>query len=74
MITGFIESQADQIWNVFWSGGISNPLEVIEQITYFPETSDPLSQPCDNFRWSRLERSVTCRSTNGGGTSRGADV
>jgi len=34
MITGAIKSQIDQIWNAFWSGGISNPLEVIEQITY----------------------------------------
>ena len=34
MITGAIKSQVDQIWNAFWSGGISNPLEVIEQITY----------------------------------------
>ena len=34
MITGAIRSQIDQIWNAFWSGGISNPLEVIEQITY----------------------------------------
>ncbi|MEO5800438.1 MAG: class I SAM-dependent DNA methyltransferase [Gemmatimonadales bacterium] len=34
MITGTIKSQIDQIWNAFWSGGISNPLEVIEQITY----------------------------------------
>ncbi|HKR85933.1 MAG TPA: class I SAM-dependent DNA methyltransferase [Terriglobales bacterium] len=34
MITGPIKSQIDQIWNAFWSGGISNPLEVIEQITY----------------------------------------
>ena len=34
MITGDIKSQIDQIWNAFWSGGISNPLEVIEQITY----------------------------------------
>jgi len=34
MITGNIKSQIDQIWNAFWSGGISNPLEVIEQITY----------------------------------------
>jgi len=34
MITGTIKSQVDQIWNAFWSGGISNPLEVIEQITY----------------------------------------
>src|SRR5699024_8208532 len=24
----------DRVWDSFWSGGISNPLEVIEQITY----------------------------------------
>lgn len=29
-----IRSQIDTIWNAFWTGGISNPLEVIEQITY----------------------------------------
>ncbi len=34
MITGDIRSQIDRIWDAFWSGGISNPLEVIEQITY----------------------------------------
>ena len=34
MITGAIKSQVDQVWDAFWSGGISNPLEVIEQITY----------------------------------------
>ena len=34
MLTGEIRSQVDQIWNAFWTGGISNPLEVIEQITY----------------------------------------
>src|SRR5690349_3186704 len=34
MITGAIKSQIDAIWNTFWTGGISNPLEVIEQITY----------------------------------------
>lgn len=34
MITGEIKSQIDRIWDVFWSGGISNPLEVIEQMTY----------------------------------------
>jgi type I restriction enzyme M protein len=34
MITGTIKSQIDQVWNAFWAGGISNPLEVIEQITY----------------------------------------
>ena len=34
MITGEIKSQVDALWNTFWTGGISNPLEVIEQITY----------------------------------------
>jgi hypothetical protein len=33
MITGTIKSQIDQIRNAFRTGGISNPLEVIEQIT-----------------------------------------
>ena len=34
MLTAEIRSQIDRIWDAFWSGGISNPLEVIEQITY----------------------------------------
>ena len=34
MINGELRSQIDQVWNTFWTGGISNPLEVIEQITY----------------------------------------
>lgn len=34
MLTGEIRGQVDAIWNSFWTGGISNPLEVMEQITY----------------------------------------
>jgi len=34
MLTGPIRTQVDQIWNAFWSGGVSNPLSVIEQITF----------------------------------------
>ena len=34
MITGTIKTQVDNIWNAFWSGGISNSMEVIEQMTY----------------------------------------
>ena len=34
MITGSIKHQIDRIWDAFWSGGISNPMEVIEQLTY----------------------------------------
>ena len=45
MITGEIKSHVDKVWNTFWSGGISNPLEVIEQITYllFLKRLDDLS-------------------------------
>jgi type I restriction enzyme M protein len=34
MLTGELKSQVDSIWGAFAAGGISNPLEVIEQITY----------------------------------------
>ncbi len=34
MITGELRNQVDRIWDAFWSGGIANPLEVIDQITY----------------------------------------
>lgn len=34
IITGELKSQVDSVWNASWTGGISNPLEVIEQITY----------------------------------------
>lgn len=34
MITGELKSKIDKIWDDFWTGGISNPLLVIEQFTY----------------------------------------
>lgn len=34
MLTGDIKAKIDKIWNTFWSGGISNPLSVIEQISF----------------------------------------
>ncbi|GAB3030935.1 class I SAM-dependent DNA methyltransferase [Parafrigoribacterium mesophilum] len=34
MVTGALKSQVDKVWSAFWSGGIANPLEVIQQITY----------------------------------------
>ena len=35
MITGQIKNQIDQIWNTFWeSAGITNPMSVLEQMTY----------------------------------------
>lgn len=34
MITGELKSNIDKLWEEFWVGGITNPLTVIEQITY----------------------------------------
>ena len=50
MITGSIKNQVDSIWNAFWSGGISNPMEVIEQLTYllFIKRLDDLQINKDN--------------------------
>ena len=34
MITGEIKNKVDKIWTDIWAGGITNPLTVIEQLTY----------------------------------------
>ena len=34
MITGELKSQVNRVWDSFWSGGISNAMEIMEQITY----------------------------------------
>ena len=57
MLTGEIRSQIDRIWDAFWSGGIANPLEVIEQITYllFLRRLDDLHTLEEYFRrWARV--------------------
>jgi len=34
MLTGEIKNKVDRIWETFWTGGVTNPLTVIEQFTY----------------------------------------
>lgn len=48
MITGEVKSKVDALWNIFWTGGLTNPLDVIEQITYLMYIRD-LSD-LDNLR------------------------
>lgn len=59
MITGELKSQIDRIWDAFWAGGIANPLEVIEQITYllFIKRLDDL-QLAQEKRVNRLGGSI----------------
>ena len=33
-MTGDLGNKIDGLWEIFWNGGITNPLDVIEQMTY----------------------------------------
>ena len=34
MITGELKNKINALWEIFWTGGITNPLDVVEQMTY----------------------------------------
>src|SRR6266446_3869119 len=72
MLTGEIRSQIDAVWNAFWSGGIANPLEVIEQITYllFLRRLDDL-QKLEENKARRLGRPIERRSFPEGADPKG---
>src|SRR5437660_10371209 len=72
MLTGELKSQIDRIWDAFWTGGISNPLEVIEQITYllFLRRLDDLHTLEEN-RSARLKRPMERRVFPEGADSKG---
>ena len=59
MLTGELRSHIDGIWNSFWSGGIANPLEVMEQLTYllFVKRLDDL-QTLEENKANRLREPV----------------
>ena len=72
MLTGELRSQVDRIWDAFWSGGISNPLEVIEQITYllFLRRLDDLQTLAENRAHrlgTKLEHEVFPKGKDGRG-------
>ena len=48
MITGELKNKIDSLWNIFWTGGLTNPLEVIEQMTYLMFIRD--LDDADNLR------------------------
>jgi len=74
MITGGLRNQVDKLWTEFWTGGITNPLMVIEQVSFLmfarlmdtretreekrPNKPDFSRQGKQNLRWSQF-RNVT---------------
>ena len=72
MLTGEIRSKIDALWNAFWTGGISNPLEVIEQITYllFLKRLDDLHTLEEN-KSTRLKKPIEHRVFPEGNDAKG---
>ena len=71
-MTGELRNKIDRIWDAFWSGGISNPLEVIEQITYllFLRRLDDLHTLEEN-KSARLQRRMERRVFPEGADAKG---
>ena len=78
MITGALKSKVDAIWNTMWSGGISNPLSVIEQLTYLlfikrldeVHTLKEAARPPAPASQSRTRYSPSSRTSSDGRASR----
>ena len=75
MITGEIKSRIDRIWDTIWSGGISNPLSVIEQLTYLlfiKRLDGVISMPSGVFKpYAGVSTAILLfTKTNSGGTER----
>lgn len=71
MITGEIKSKIDKLWTTFWNNGISNPLSVIEQISYLlfikrlddlelakERKAQRLGQPVKNLIFSKKQQEI----------------
>ena len=57
MITGQLRSRIDKLWEEFWTGGITNPLTVIEQISFlmFARLLD-LRESTEEKKWKRKHK------------------
>jgi type I restriction enzyme M protein len=58
MITGPLRSRIDKLWEEFWTGGITNPLTVIEQISFlmFSRLLD-MRESTEEKKWNRTKKS-----------------
>jgi type I restriction enzyme M protein len=72
MLTGELRGKIDGVWNDFWSGGLANPLQVIEQITFliFIKRLDEM-QELEERRATTLRRKLERRIFPEGADDRG---
>src|SRR5437868_2269875 len=57
MITGDLKNRIDKLWEEFWTGGITNPLTVIEQISFlmFARLLD-MRESTEEKKWNRVNK------------------
>lgn len=61
MITGIIKNKIDNIWTIIWAGGITNPITVIEQLTYLMfihdlDVKELETERLENLTHTKMER------------------
>lgn len=61
MITGVIKNKIDNIWTIIWAGGITNPITVIEQLTYLMfihdlDVKELETERLENLTHTKMER------------------
>ena len=59
MITGIIKNKIDKIWTDIWAGGITNPLTVIEQLTYLMFIRSLDEKELENEEFSNMTGDAT---------------
>ena len=73
MLTGELRNKIDRLWETFWTGGITNPLDVVEQMTYLMFIHD--LDATDNLRQrERHARPAATRVFSGECRSAGAPL
>lgn len=61
MLTGELKNRINALWEIFWTGGITNPLDVVEQMTYLMFIHD--LDETDNLRAKECAMlGLPCRS------------
>ena len=66
MVTGAIKNKVDKIWTDIWAGGITNPLTVIEQLTYlmFIRSLDEKELATEDFEKDRKSTRLNSSHTD----------
>lgn len=54
MITDAIKNKVDIIWADIWAGGITNPLTVIEQLTYLMFIRSPDEKKLETVEFENI--------------------